>query len=129
MAPGMKDDRTRELFEQLAGIELNHQDRIFTQYLETTGKDIDRDEFDKTVVVTAMEGGLTTEEYMRLYDFNPASPRDVVELAMTIEAQALDLYHRAAENHEDEESGRALARIAQEEQTHLKRLGELLDRL
>jgi len=129
MAPGMKDDRARELFEQLAAIELNHQDRIFAQYLETTKKDADREEFDHTVVVTAMEGGLTTEEYMRLHDFNPASPRDVVELAMTIEAQALDLYHRAAENHEDEESGRALAGIAQEEQTHLKRLGELLDRL
>jgi sulfur-carrier protein adenylyltransferase/sulfurtransferase len=129
MAPEMKNDKAKELFEKLAAIELNHQDRIFSQYLDSTGKTPDRKEFDDSIVVTAMEGGLTTEEYMRLYDFDPASARDVVGLAMAIEAQALDLYHRAAENHPDANSSRALAAIAREEQTHLNQLGELFDRL
>lgn len=129
MAPDMKSDEAQELFEKLAAIELNHQDRIFAQYLDTTGKTPDRKKFDDSIVVTAMEGGLTTEEYMRLYDFNPASARDVVELAMAIEAQALDLYHRAAENHPDADSSGALARIALEEQAHLQQLGKLFDRL
>lgn len=129
MATGMRNDRARSLFAQLAAIELNHQDRIFDQYRETTGTSPDRKQFDEDVVVTAMEGGLTSEEYLRLYDIDPASARDVVEMAMAIEAQALDLYHRAAERHPDAGGSSALARIAREEQSHLKQLGELLDRL
>lgn len=129
MAPGMRNDAARELFAQLAAIELNHQDRIFDQYREATGASPDRRRFDEDIVVTAMEGGLTSEEYLRLYDIDPASARDVVEMAMAIEAQALDLYHRAAEHHPDAAGAGALARIALEEQNHLRQLGELLERL
>ena len=74
-----------------------------------------------------MEGGLTTEEYLALYptDFEAAS--EVISLAMGIEAQALDLYLRAADNSTQADTRQVLLHIAEEERAHLKLLGELLD--
>ncbi len=48
---------------------------------------------------------------------------------MALEAQAMDLYARAAENAPDEASRRELERMAQEERGHLKHLGVLMDAL
>ena len=74
-----------------------------------------------------MEGGLNTEEYMQLFNANLDSPSEVVGLAMSIEAQALDMYYRASENAQDPASREVLHRIALEEQEHLKLRGELFD--
>lgn len=129
MIPQVNNPRARELFEKLAAIEIHHQDRIFTEYCTVTGTSPERAVFDKQVVITAMEGGLTTDEYMRLYSFDLESAADVIGLAMAIEAQALDMYHRAAENAPDPRSREVLGQIAREEQTHLRQLGELFDQL
>jgi len=76
-----------------------------------------------------MEGGLNTEEYMQLFNANLDSPSEVVGLAMSIEAQALDMYHRASENAQDPASREVLYQIALEEQEHLKLLGELFEKM
>jgi len=57
------------------------------------------------------------------------SPGDVISLAMSIEAQALDLYTRASERGEDERSKDVLRKIAQEERSHLELLGQLFNDL
>ena len=41
-------------------------------------------------MIPAMEGGLTTAEYLARYRPDLENPADVVSLAMAIEAQALD---------------------------------------
>lgn len=74
-----------------------------------------------------MEGGLSTEEYLAQYPTDFGNVTDVVSLAMGIEAQALDLYLRAADNSTLTDTRQALLRIAEEERTHLKLLGDLLD--
>jgi rubrerythrin len=78
-------------------------------------------------VPEVLEGGLTTEEYANLlmpaYDTVP----EIIELAMSIEAQALDLYLRASEKAQTEAGKKALIQIANEEKTHLVRLGQLMD--
>ena len=74
-----------------------HQDRIFDEYVKIAGTSVSRDEFAGTVVAPAMEGGLTTEEYLKLYQTDLDVPEEVISLAMAIESQALDLYQRAAD--------------------------------
>ena len=92
-------------------------------------KKIDRDSFDKQITAFAVEGGLTTDEYITLFEPDLDSPGDVVSLAMSIEAQALDLYSRASERGVDERSKTVLLKIAQEERSHLEQLGRLFNEL
>jgi rubrerythrin len=119
----------RNLFQKLSDIEIKHQDRIFDEYLLVSGKTIDRESFDKQTAVSAVEGGLTTDEYMAMFNPDLKSPGDVVSLAMSIEAQALDLYTRASQRGGDERSKAVLQKIAQEERTHLEQLGRLFNDL
>ena len=129
MIPEVKNDAARQLFEKLSAIEIKHQDRIFAEYCKITGTDVDRDEFEKVVVAPAMEGGLTTGEYLKLYEPDLEVVEEVVSLAMAIEAQALDLYQRASERTTSEESRDSLVQIASEERAHLEQLGKLFERL
>jgi rubrerythrin len=50
-------------------------------------------------------------------------------MAMAIEAQALDLYHRAAQMTEDDQTVESLLKIAAEERVHLNELAKLMERL
>ena len=120
-------DDIKRLFRKLSDIELLHQDRIFDEYLQVSGKKISREAFDDDLVVKAVEGGLTTDEYVRMYQPDWESAVDIISLAMSIEAQALDLYTRAAERSEDPRSADALKKIAEEERVHLEQLGKLMD--
>ena len=127
MVPKVKNENARQLFEKLSFIEVKHQDRIFDEYIKISGASVSRDEFKENIVVTAMEGGLTTEEYLKLYRPDLEVAEEVISLAMAIEAQALDLYQRAADRAETEESKYMLMQIATEERTHLEQLGKLFE--
>ena len=127
MTPKVDSAAARQLFEKLSEIEINHQERIYKEYLKITGKTQGRDEFEKQIMVKAVEGGLTTEEYTRLFSTDTESVTGITELAMSIEAQALDLYMRAAEKSKNAQSRDMLLQIAAEEQTHLKQLGKLIE--
>jgi rubrerythrin len=122
-------DEVKSLFRKLSDIEVIHQNRILKEYVLITGKEIDRDTFESEQVEKAVEGGLTTDEYIRLFkpDLNVLS--DIVDLAMSIEAQALDLYTRVANRSTDERSRGALNKIAEEERVHLEQLATLMDTL
>lgn len=119
----------QELFQQLAAIEVNHQKRVLHEYNRITGRSFANVAFNREIVSPAMEGGLSTEEYLKRFNADLDSPAEVIELAMSIEAQALDLYHRAAENAKDPAGRAVLRQIAVEEQEHLKLLGELLEKM
>lgn len=127
MLDRVENVQVKELFSKLSEIERKHQDRIFVEYQKVKGDQESREEFERTAIAKAMEGGLTTEEYLGLYRTDFEVFEEVVSLAMGIEAQALDLYQRAAENVPQEETYRTLLRIAEEEREHLKQLGKLLD--
>lgn len=127
MASKVDNDPARQLFHQLSQIEMKHQDRILEQYTEATGKTVTRDDFETHQVPEMLEGGLTTDEYANLlmpsYDTLP----EIIELAMSIEAQALDLYLRASQKAENASGKKALIQIANEEKAHLARLGQLME--
>ena len=127
MIEKVKQNDIKHLFQKLSEIEIKHQDRIFDEYLQISKKQISRESFDNDLVVKAVEGGLTTDEYVQLFKPDWESAVDIISLAMSIEAQALDLYTRAAERSEDPRSKDALKKIAEEERVHLEQLGKLMD--
>lgn len=117
----------KELFHKLFAIEIIHQNRLLSEYNRITGKSFLDADFEREIVAPVAEGGLSTDEYLQLFNPDLESPYEVVGLAMSIEAQALDMYHRASKNATDPESKEALRQIALEEQEHLKLLGELFE--
>ena len=124
MTATVRSEAAGRLFRQLAGIEVKHQDRILAEYQKVSGRALSRAEFDRTVVSPAMEGGIPTEDYLERYHPDMESPGDIVSLAMAIEAQALDLYQRAAAR-ASADTRAVLAQIADEERAHLEQLGKL----
>ena len=122
-------DEVKALFRKLSDIEVLHQNRILEEYIQITGKEVDRNTFESDQMEKVVEGGLTTEEYVGLYKPDWNAPSDIVGLAMSIEAQALDLYTRAANRSKDKRSREALRKIAEEERAHLEQLAKLMDSL
>jgi rhodanese-related sulfurtransferase/rubrerythrin len=129
MAPRVTNENARKLFARLSTIEVKHQDRIFSEYLRATGAEVSREDFAKKTFAPAMEGGLTTEDYIQRYQPNLENPAEVISLAMAIEGQALDLYQRAADRAKTAQSRGSLMQIAGEERSHLKQLGKLFQNL
>ena len=125
----VSDDAVKSLFRKLSDIEVIHQKRILEEYIQITGKEIDRETFESVTVEKAVEGGLTTEEYISLFKPDWNALPDIVDLAMSIEAQALDLYSRAADRSADDRSRGAMKKIAEEERAHLEQLAKLMDTL
>lgn len=124
MTATVRSEAAGRLFRRLAGIEVKHQERILAEYQKVSGRALSRAEFGRTVVSPAMEGGLPTEDYLERYHPDMESPADIVSLAMAIEAQALDLYQRAAAR-APADTRAVLAQIADEERAHLEQLGRL----
>ncbi|NDY70510.1 sulfurtransferase [Desulfobacter hydrogenophilus] len=123
--------KVKNLFAKLAEIELNHQKSIFQAYLDISGEKnkISQEDFQAMVEVKSLEGGLSTEQYLELFSPDLEVETDVISLAMSIEAQALDLYQRVTLRIDNPDSRQIVQKIANEEKAHLESLGKLLDTL
>lgn len=126
-AERVNDEEAGNLFQLLSQIEVKHQEHILQEYGRITGEEVSREQFEQHNVAEVLEGGLTTEQYANLFKTDMESVPDIIDLAMSIEAQALDLYSRAAARSTQADSAAALMQISEEEKSHLRRLGELMD--
>jgi len=124
-----KNEKVKDLFAKLSEIEVKHQMSIYIAYNDISDEKLSKDAFEEMVETKALEGGLSTREYLDLFnpDFN--SEIDVISLAMSIEAQALDLYQRVSSKIKHPQSRDIVNKIADEEKVHLASLGKLLDNL
>jgi len=129
MLPKVTSDDVADIFQRLANIEIKHQDRIFKEYVNIIGRAISRQDFEQRTMKGVIEGGMTTEDYLAMFNPHLNSPGDVISLAMSIEAQALDLYQRAAGTADIARTKSLLMDIAGEERGHLNQLAELMDRI
>jgi rhodanese-related sulfurtransferase/rubrerythrin len=129
MGERVNNEDAKKLFQQLSEIEVRHQDRIFKEYGIISGGSMTRQEFEEKIVKGAIEGGLTTEEYSNLFQPDWESVSDIIDIAMSIEAQALDLYTRASNKVKDSRSKEQLTQIANEERAHLTMLGEMIPKI
>ncbi len=121
--------KVKALFSKLAEIELNHQKSIYLAYLDIDGatKKMTQKDFERMVEIKSLEGGLSTEQYLELFNPDLNKETDVISLAMSIEAQALDLYQRVTFSIDHPDSRQVVQKIANEEKTHLESLGKLMD--
>jgi sulfur-carrier protein adenylyltransferase/sulfurtransferase len=127
MQKQVASEPVKSLFALLADIEIHHQERLVQLYNDITGAGISMEYFEEKISGPAMEGGLTTQEYLQLYKTDLDSEMEVLGLALAIEVQALDLYSRAAKTSTHAEAGRVLAQIADEERSHIARLSDYID--
>jgi sulfur-carrier protein adenylyltransferase/sulfurtransferase len=127
MGSKAENNKVKELFAKLSEIETQHQQSIFNTYNDMSTSKISLDEFEKIIKKNALEGGMSTDEYLDLFkpDFNSAT--DIISLAMSIEAQALDLYQRVSVKVKNSTSRDIINKIANEEKAHLASLGKLMD--
>jgi rhodanese-related sulfurtransferase/rubrerythrin len=123
--------KVKDLFAKLSEIELNHQKSIFQTYLNINEEaaTISQKDFEGMVEVKALEGGLSTQQYLELFSPDLDKETDVISLAMSIEAQALDLYQRVTLRIDNPDSKQVIQKIANEEKAHLESLGKLMDTL
>lgn len=116
------------LYTRLAGFEVVHR-RVLAELWKRLG-DADVAGFEAraraAVAPGVLEGGLAPEDYLGLTG-EPGDTAVALELALSIEAQALDLYSRRAAAETDADLRRALLTLAEEENAHLKVLGAFVD--
>lgn len=122
-----QDQEVRELFTKLASIEEKHKRTILelSARMEAPGTGRNTTAADRGQLI--LEGGFDMAEFMEQNEPNMKTVPEVIELAMMLETQALDLYLRFAHKSINAETKEVLFRIAQEEKSHLVALGTLLE--
>jgi rubrerythrin len=81
----------------------------------------------KSAALSIMEGGVDAEEFLSRNEPFLRTVPGVIDVAMMIETQALDLYLRMAQESRRPETREVLFQIAEEEKAHLAALGRLME--
>lgn len=119
----------RRLFETLCDAEVRHEDRLWDRYRALPGALGERRAFEERIVPGALEGGLTAEQWLARHPEEAREPSAILDLAMAMETDALDLYLRMADAFDDADVRSVFFDLGDEERRHLKRLGDLRGRL
>ena len=115
-------------FTQLSKFEKGHKAKVFNLAREFDPSLTSREDMEERSPVSALEGGITAEDFLEANGEYLKTPKGALEAAMMFEAQALDLYMRFALKTENSASIELLHTLAQEEKNHLKMLGKLMER-
>ena len=116
----------RNLLSKLADIETQHKKRLLEILAEVDSPITDPDAYEANLRPSILEGGLNLNEFMKENESFFGTLQGVLELAMMIETQALDLYLRFVDKTLNERTKKALLVIADEEKAHLISLGDLM---
>lgn len=127
MASRVNDQEVSGMFAKLADIEVRHKEKLFNLHKRLDPSAHDLETFEAKFVSKIMEGGLTTEEFLEKNKPAMKTVLDVLNMAMVIETQALDLYLRFSDKSKEEKTKSVLFDIAEEEKAHLAALGRLID--
>jgi len=122
-----EDPDVAGLADKLSEIEDRHKERLFALYVSLHSTTALRESFETDVVAGVMEGGFTTEEFLRQNRDAMKPVPDLLSIAMMLEGQALDLYMRYSEKLQEEPGKAVLYDLAEEEKGHLASLGRLMD--
>jgi rhodanese-related sulfurtransferase/rubrerythrin len=122
-----QDHELQGLFRQLARVELRHEERLFEVYRRVTPAAKDRESFESSIVPETLEGGFDAKEFLETNKSHLQTAPQVLDLAMMLETQALDLYLRFADRCQQAPTKEVLFTLAGEEKAHLASLGRLLE--
>jgi len=121
-----EDPDLRDLAAKLARVEVQHEKAFFDLY-QTFDPEKDLAEFEATVSHTVIEGGFDMQEFLKKNEPYLQTDRDLLEVAMMLETQALDLYLRFAQRCANDKTREVLFTIGDQEKAHLAALGRLLE--
>lgn len=127
MSEQTEDKEVAGLFSNLSKVEELHKRRLFNVYLSIDPTIYDNETFESKIVAEVMEGGFTTEEFLEQNKQAMQTIPGLLNIAMMLETQAMDLYLRYSQKIEEQESKKILYAIAEEEKAHLGSLGRLLE--
>lgn len=122
------DPDVSALAATLSEIEERHKERLFALYVSMHSTILLREAFESDVMAGVMEGGFTTHEFLERNRDAMKTISDLLNIAMMLETQALDLYMRYSGNIRDDAGKGVLFDLAEEEKGHLVSLGRLMDR-
>lgn len=122
------DPELGALFRKLAGFEGKHRRVLVEIWSRLEDGEVRAFEVRAKASMTPgiLEGGIKAKDYLGLLS-DPSDSSEALELAMSVEAQALDLYLRRAADAPDADMRRTLVLLAEEERAHLKVLGTFVD--
>jgi len=122
-----KDNAIEALFSKLVQIEKSHKKRLVALYrkIEPDGNDLES--WESEAGQGMMEGGFDIEGFTQQNEPFLDTPHHVIDLAMMLEAQTLDLYLRFSQKTENAKTKEVLFKLADEEKAHLDALGRWLD--
>ena len=123
------DPETQKMFQWLVSAEKSHENRLLETYESLTGAQPDfaklRDKFSGGLSGTVMEGGIPVKEGLEWIKDKGVS--ESLELAMSMEVNAYDLYIKMSRTIKDNHAQQIFEKLSEEEQIHLEKLAELLD--
>jgi len=120
------DQELKDLCGRLARIEVQHEKKLFELY-KTFDPAQDLAAFEAATVSGMLEGGFDLKEFLEKNGPFLEKAQDILELAMMLETQALDLYLRFAGRSANAQTRDVLFTISGEEKAHLAALGRLLE--
>ena len=122
-----EDKDLKDLFTKLEHVEAVHKKKIYDRYAALVENAPDMAAFEADMTSDVMEGGFQVKDFLAANQPWLKSLLEVLELAMMLETQALDLYMRFAEKSQEEGTKQVLFTLADEEKAHLKSLSRLFD--
>ncbi|MBI4767465.1 MAG: hypothetical protein HY787_23205 [Deltaproteobacteria bacterium] len=116
------------LLKKLAEIEERHKQMLLSRYAELNPNEPEASSGPGDRLPQILEGGFRFSEFLGQNRAAFQSIAELLDLAMMIETQALDLYLRFALKMSEESSQKILYQIADEEKAHLEALGKLREK-
>ncbi|MBI5585857.1 MAG: hypothetical protein HY892_18760 [Deltaproteobacteria bacterium] len=116
------------LFQILAGAEEKHQGRLRDTYRGLGPSPGEVEQLVATASAQVLEGGFKFEEFIQANEPRLKTEAEILELALMLETQALDLYLRFAVKVGAGETQKILYRLGDEEKAHLAALDRRLDK-
>lgn len=113
------ETKVKELLQRLARFEDGHKAKLLAVF---PGVDVE-----KQNDIQSLEGGFDKQHFLDRFRTGPPDLREIIELGMMVETQALDLYTRLSRIAEDEKSQSLFAFLAREEKMHLNFLSSEMD--
>ena len=121
------DRELQDLFGKLARVEVSHEQRLFEVYGRVAPGGQDLAAFESSTVPDTLEGGFNAAKFLETNQAHLQTAPEVLDLAMMLETQALDLYLRFAQRSDQPQTKEILFTLAGEEKAHLASLGRLLE--
>ncbi len=126
----LMDKEAKDLYHQLAKAEEHHQASLLKLYEELSGKAPDP-RFPGSVIPPGkegdvMEGGMLVGEALQWAKGKRTT--DILELSLSLETNAYDLYVKMERQMKDQRSAQVFNLLSGEEKQHLERLSSLLEK-